>query len=187
MEINFFNVSLDLGGLFSSVNDVVKGTWQRFGWQEAERNYRQRLIHLYGTLRILGNPKSIPLEGIFTDVYVLDKRSADRPFQIEDLECDPDEARERGMVRQNGLEVVKSEITNNRLFILGKPGAGKTTFLKYITLQAARGQLFAIPIFVSLKEWADSKLELFDFMVKQFEICQFPNARPFIQLIFATG
>jgi len=187
VETNFFNVSLDLGNLFSGVNDAVTGKWRSFGWPEAERNYRQRLIHLYGTLRILGNPKSIPLEGIFTDVYVLDKRSADRRFQIEDLECDPDEARERGMVRQNGLEVVKSEITNNRLFILGKPGAGKTTFLKYITLQAARGQLFAIPIFVSLKEWADSKLELFDFMVKQFEICQFPNARPFIQLILQQG
>jgi len=186
-EISFFGITLDLGGLFGGAKDIAIDAWQRFGWQEAERNYRQRLIHDYGTLRILGNAKPVALEGIFTDVYVLDKRSADRRFQIEDLECDPDGARERGMKRQNGLEVVKSEITNNRLFILGKPGAGKTTFLKYITLQAARGQLFAIPIFVSLKEWADSKLELFDFMVKQFEICQFPDARPFIQLILQQG
>jgi len=186
-EISFFGITLDLGSLFGGAKDVAIDAWQRFGWQEAERNYRQRLIHDYGTLRILGNAKPVPLEGIFTDVYVLDKCSADRRFQIEELECDPDGARERGMKRQNGLEVVKSEITNNRLFILGKPGAGKTTFLKYITLQAARGQLFAIPIFVSLKQWADSKLELFDFMVKQFEICQFPEARPFIQLILQQG
>ena len=186
MEISFFGITLELGGLTGEAGKLLKETWQQFHWTEAEENYRNRLIYLYGTLRILGNPAPVPLEGVFTDVYILDKPSAFRRFDIQDMECDRENTRERGMQRQHGLEVV-NQIKHNRLFILGKPGAGKTTFLKYLTVQAAQGKLFAIPIFVSLKEWSDSRLELFDFMVKQFEICQFPEAHSFIELILQQG
>jgi len=186
MEISFFGITLELGGLTGEAGKLLKETWQQFHWTEAEENYRNRLIYLYGTLRILGNPAPVPLEGVFTDVYILDKPSAFRRFDIQDMECDWENTREQGMQRQHGLEVV-NQIKHNRLFILGKPGAGKTTFLKYLTVQAAQGKLFAIPIFVSLKEWSDSRLELFDFMVKQFEICQFPEAHSFIELILQQG
>jgi predicted NACHT family NTPase len=56
-----------------------------------------------------------------------------------------------------------------RLFILGKPGAGKTTFLRYITVQCARENIDKLPIFVGLKEWADSGLDLMAFLATQFD------------------
>jgi predicted NACHT family NTPase len=73
--------------------------------------------------------------------------------------------------------------------ILGKPGAGKTTFLKYLTLQALDGNLkqSGIPIFVGLKEWSDSGQSLIDFIVDIFDVCDFPNAHPFVVRLLTQG
>lgn len=42
--------------------------------------------------------------------------------------------------------------------ILGKPGAGKTTFLKYLAMQCIKGEFQPerIPIFVTLKVFAEA-------------------------------
>jgi len=162
-------------------------------WDEAAQKYKSKLAALYGTMRILGKPEPVLLEGIFTDVYILDKPSAFRRYELEQLREDPEKL--ENAERKNGLSLVKDP-QNKRLFILGKPGAGKTTFLKYLTIQAAQGNLPQIPIFVSLKEWVDSLAEddwkkanpdLMKFLVKQFEICDFPQAEPFIRHILKQG
>jgi len=137
--------------------------WEKFGWDKAAAEYGKKMLFLYNTVRVLGKPEPMTLEGLFTDVFILDKPTAYYRFDITQLRADP-ELLERGE-RQHGLDLVK-QVENNRLFILGKPGAGKTTFLKYLTLQAIKGEIKKIPIFVSLKEWADSKLELMPFIVQ---------------------
>jgi predicted NACHT family NTPase len=162
----------------------IKIQWEKFDWDKAAEAYRQKVNALYGTLRFLGQTEPVSLEGIFTDVYILNKPSAFRRFDVQQLMEDDSPLHEAE--RKNGLEVVK-QISNNRLFILGKPGAGKTTFLKYIALQAVQGKLHKIPIFVSLKEWSDSGLELMPFLVEQFAICNFPNAQSFIEHILTIG
>jgi len=158
--------------------------WKKVGWQKAAAEYRNKMLFLYDTVRVLGKPEPMTLEGLFTDVVILDKPTAFHRFDISQLRADPELL--KGEKRQRGLNVVK-QIHNNRLFILGKPGAGKTTFLKYLTLQTIKGEIQKIPIFVSLKEWADSKLELMPFMVQQFEICNFPDAQAFIEHILRRG
>jgi predicted NACHT family NTPase len=169
------------------LGDTLIEAWQKtFNWNDSAKAYQQRIAALYGTVRILGKSSPVPLEGIFTDVYILDKRSAERRFDIQQLREDPSRLKEWEAERKNGLEVVK-HYQNSRLFILGKPGAGKTTFLKYIALQAVQRQLDRIPIFISLKEWSDSGLELMPFLVRQFEICKFPQAQPFIEHILTAG
>lgn len=167
--------------------------FQRFDWAKAEQAYRDKVISLYDRVRILGTTADVPLGNIFTQVYILDKPTAYRRHNIDEL-------RQMGFERSAlqgqpgkriaGIEMVKG---GQNLFILGKPGAGKTTFLKYITLEAARNQLPRIPIFVSLNEWADSpwgsseKADLMPFIVEQFAICGFPAADLFIDFLLTTG
>ncbi len=67
-------------------------------------------------------------------------------------------------------------IKHHRLFILGKPGAGKTTFLKHTALRAIRQQTPGVPIFVSLKELSDSGKGIEEFIAHQLAVHGVPEA-----------
>jgi hypothetical protein len=121
-------------------------------------NYESFVEERHRTMRILGMPRPVSLRSIYTRVNVLEKITAKHRSSIEDLERFFDRDRKHfGMVveTKDGMSVVNS---SQKSIILGKPGAGKTTFLRYITLQAIDGRLIEkrIPVFISLKEWSDS-------------------------------
>ncbi len=80
----------------------------------------------------------------------------------------------------------------SKFYILGKPGAGKTTFLKHLAVrEAQRGKwglcLGKIPIFVSLKQFGETSQSLFDFIVTEFAVCGFPDAAPFVETLLKEG
>src|SRR3989440_722094 len=164
----------------------VKDLWEKFKWKDAAEKYRAKIKKLYGTMQIMGMAKPVPLDDIFTDAYMLDKPTAFGRFDIERLKqgaADPD-APPPDAERINGLRLVREK---GNLFILGKPGAGKTTFLKYIALQAAEQNIDKIPIFISLKLWSDSGTELMPFIAERFDICGFPEAQPFVEELLKSG
>jgi predicted NACHT family NTPase len=173
--------------IVSITKDAVKAEWDRFNWPEAEQRYRTRLREQYRFARLLGNPKPIEIENIYTDVYVLDQPAAIRRYTIEELQNNiqnksgysPDEEK-----RSPILDLARKE---KRLYILGKPGAGKTTFLRYLTIQACNGKIRNTPIFIELKDWAASGLDLVSYVMRQFEICEFPDALPFIKYLLESG
>lgn len=173
-------------GALDKVTAGTKAGWERVEWKLASRKYREKTQELHGTTRVLGKPDPLSLEGIFTDVFILDTPTAYRRYDIEKLRQEPTQIKPSSAERINGLSLVKSS-WRTRLFILGKPGAGKTTFLKYIALQATKGKLEKVPIFVGLKEWSDSGLDLMAFLVKQFDICGFPDALPFVEHVLEKG
>ena len=180
-------------GTRSSAAKVTPEQFQSFDWAKAEQAYLEKVMKLYNRVRILDRSSDVPLGNLFTQVYILDKPTARYRHDIEELrKQDHDHIAFQRQIGERipGLELVK---TGQNLFILGKPGAGKTTFLKYITTQAALKQLPRIPIFVSLNQWADSrwskgdKAALLPFLVEQFAICDFPDADLFIDYLLRAG
>lgn len=172
--------------LADKVFGVGKEKWDEAKWETAAKAYRARIIKLYDSMQIMGMAEPVPLDDIFTEAYMLDKPTAFGRFDIENLKqksADPD-APPTNAERINGLRLVTEK---GNLFILGKPGAGKTTFLKYIALKAAEQTIDKVPIFISLKQWADSGSELMPFIAERFDICGFPKAQPFVEELLKSG
>ncbi|MCP3019083.1 NACHT domain-containing protein [Cupriavidus basilensis] len=167
-------------------SSAAKEKWKTIQWIAVEEKYRKRVLEKVGTTLLLGYPKPISIENIYTDVHVMNKITARRRFEFEDLRKLPYDFQPEGTPpkRVNAEDVVKD---SKRIFILGKPGAGKTTFLKHLAILACRGQIEKTPIYLSLKEWADSGMDILAFIESQFEICGFPAARDFINAIFGAG
>lgn len=169
-----------------SSSGAIKDGWKKVNWASAEEKYRSRVIDQLGTVRLLGYPDPIDIESIYTDVQVLNKLTAKKRYNFEDIKGKPFDFDifNSNSKRMSALDVVTG---NKRIYILGKPGAGKTTFLKHLAILACRGMIESTPIYVSLKEWSDSQKELLDFIEDKFEICGFPDASKMIESILNSG
>ena len=92
--------------------------------------------------------------------------------------------------RKSGLDLVK---TGKNLYILGKPGAGKTTFLKNVAIQSVQGNIGGkspemMPIFISLHSHGNSGRTLLQSIEHELAICQFPeNVKPLIETLLQSG
>lgn len=114
-----------------------------------------------GTMRILDMSHPVGLNDIYTKVNILEKISGRTRKNIGELisNCDLEnfDRFNFGQVKEKipGNDAVRKYRT---LLILGKPGAGKTTFLKHLVIQCSRGlfQEDLVPFFVTLKDFAEA-------------------------------
>ncbi len=147
---------------------------------EIRRKIRHEIQHKCGTMHVLDMTDSIGLYEIYTDVKILEKVTGKLWVEYDDMLSDFDPNAENfdrrwlGKVtstRLPGLEVVER---HPKLMVLGKPGAGKTTFLKYIAIQclSKKFQVNRIPIFITLKEFTEdkNKLNLLKFITKKYDL-----------------
>ena len=195
---------------------IVKGSitwgWKAAQWKLAADRYGDRLAQDYGKLFVLGQPEPKDIDDIYTYVNVLEKVSAFKRHGREQLH---ELFMQRGLwheekERRDGLKMVQR---GKNLFILGQPGAGKTTFLKQVTIRAAQEKMIRtidnqlrtlwpeavqsrlqetkevtqIPVFISLKAHADSGRTLLASIEHELQVCRFPDAAPFVQLLLKSG
>jgi predicted NACHT family NTPase len=115
-----------------------------------------------GTMRVLDMNQPIALGDIYTSVNILDKITGRRGLELSELMRDADpEKFERfclGNVREQRVPGLKAVETFSKLMILGKPGAGKTTFLKHLAIHCIGGKFQGdrVPVFVTLKDFAEA-------------------------------
>lgn len=131
-----------------------------------------------GIIRVLDMSQPIELNDIYTDTYILEKITGRRRLEITDLLkiCDWDKFKRLQVNsfehRISALQAVKQY---QKLIILGKPGAGKTTFLKYLAIQCNLGKLQEnlVPIFITLKDFAETieQPSLLQYISGQFANC----------------
>ena len=162
--------------------------WKNFSWGQAAERYKIHMREIYGHIRVIGTTEPIPIGDIFTDVHILEKPQAYRRFdftKLHEIQEEPEKLDDGKRTR--GLKVVVSK-SGHRLYILGKPGAGKTTFMKYLVHQTIiASELDKLPVFVTLRDWDPRNTRLMDFIAAQFAICNFPDALPFIEYLLESG
>ncbi len=148
--------------------------------------YFHRLRNKHNVIQVLGQSAPKPLTRIYTDVNILRDLSAwhraDTPQERENLVEVFWEERgfENLQQRERGIDVVRF---CRRLFVFGRPGAGKTTFLKYLALESLSSQLNRIPIFIPLQDYDRSEMSLQEYIVKQFEGCGLENPETFVEML----
>ena len=170
--------------------DLAKGRlsakWSKVKWPEAAKKYKTRIEEMYSTMRVIYKAETIPLGNLYVDLFILEEPEAYRRFGVDYLESDFDDT--SGFINRSGRASALSVVDHkDRLFVLGKPGAGKTTLLKHLATLAAAERIDKVPIFISFNNWAYSQKDLLDYMVEQFEMCDFPDAKKFVEILLKGG
>lgn len=126
-------------------------------------------------MRVLHMTSPIDINDIYTHVNVLEKPTAKLRLEIDELLQgfnDPNEFDRIGLGRISEKRVPgkKAVEQHKKLMVLGKPGAGKTTFLKSLALQYIESQLQSglVPIFITIKDFSDdpTKPTLLEYIIK---------------------
>ncbi|MGC1245418.1 MAG: NACHT domain-containing protein [Spirulinaceae cyanobacterium] len=147
--------------------------------KKVREQIRPLIKQLCGTIKVLDMTQDMDLDDIYTDVNILEKITTKQRFGLVELqqacqlEAENFERLGFGKVKEErvaGLEAVKR---HSKLMVWGKPGAGKTTFLKYLAMQCLIGELQAelVPLFITLKEFAEKERQpnLLTYIIQQFD------------------
>ncbi|MBL1177181.1 NACHT domain-containing protein [Pantanalinema sp. GBBB05] len=133
--------------------------------QQVREHCRQKILSLHSRMRLLSG-EEIRVDQLYVDVWVLNRSprtfqvSQDKLLQTFDLRNDRLGLGDR-IRRSPGLEVAN---TNPKLLILGKPGAGKTTFLKLLAVNWCMGRFQSdlIAVFIELRRIPNGQRKLLD-------------------------
>jgi hypothetical protein len=153
-------------------------------------NYQKR----YNRLRVLGMSQPVNLDDIYTEVQCL------RPDEIRNFESITaleKKYRHNGSrrltneksARKNGITIANQY---THLMILGQPGAGKSTFLRKIGLEALKGksgqiQGEIIPVLLELKQFTTNEVNIYNIIEQEFISCQLPLAKEFTNQLLRRG
>jgi hypothetical protein len=160
-----------IGGVSKAKRSLVKLD----PFQTAFKKYLHRLEERYNTIRIIGMDSPIPLRSIYVRLNVLTKPTALRRYTIDRLVSDYNTTRRVFTPQVDAKDAISVIEKIDNVMVLGKPGAGKTTFLKQIALQAADGKLkqHRIPIFINLRNLSETDKSLNDAILDELSVCGF--------------
>ncbi|MGK7954600.1 MAG: NACHT domain-containing protein, partial [Crocosphaera sp.] len=141
--------SLDVSDLVSAMSSQVKGT----------------VITQCSSLQSSFEITQPSLEKIYTQTSFYLEPSHQRWLEVCDLERSSDGVDSFRLHRPHANTVFDLDLVakENKLVILGKPGAGKTTFLQYLAIQCIQKKYRShlIPCFIQLRdkwEWGNEKI-----------------------------
>ncbi len=160
----------------------------------ASGEYGQRYLERHGILKALGMREAVLLESVYTAVQFLDEQAIRSFESIQNLEEAYRQAKERSFQQQDCKKQEGLKIANEKqyLMVLGQPGAGKSTFLRKRGLEALKGKKgglehVRIPVFIELKSFKSSQIDIEKLIVKEFTICGFPSSEQFIAKALDDG
>ena len=157
--------------------------------------YWKYLERKCSTMKVLDMTTPVNLDSIYVKFNIFkDVRSKQNTIQqlLSDLESDTAKILKRLPFPENENQITGLEAVNKyqKLLVLGKPGAGKTTFLKHLAIHSnvEDSMVRLIPVFIQLKEYSedDKHQNLTDAIIEEFTMC-IPNFEAKIQRLLEKG
>lgn len=129
--------------------------------QEARKNIKSFIEKRCSMVKVLKMPKPIKLERIYIDLNVLEEIPGRIRKKIDTLrENFNSDSRNLGHTSSRGISEqlipgIEAAERDDKLIVWGKPGAGKTTFLKHLAIQCIKKKFQSnlVPIFISIEEF----------------------------------
>jgi len=152
---------------------------------KAAEAYSTKYCDRYGKIRLFGMSQDIDLEHVYTAVKFLDRLSIlNRYGSLDALQDEYLSAASRRLQRGESQPVKGSKVANEHqyLSVLGKPGAGKSTFLRRVGLEAIKGETGGykhdcIPVMVELKQFNQGVVDLVNAIADELAYFNFPDQR----------
>ncbi len=151
--------------------------------EQLRSQFHDKIQNQCGRIRMLDVDWQIGVDNIYVDVNVLEKLPSNQHLQLSDFKhFNPtrDEFHRLGLGKVCEKQIAGLEAVTRfpKLMVLGKPGSGKTTFLKFLAIHCNQGdfQSERIPIFIDLKAFARyseraSEFNLFQYIFEELSIC----------------
>ena len=160
---------------------------------KAARRYAKNYLESHAFTQLIGGQQLLTLSSIYIPQR-FQAHASIRSFEsVEELE----EAFSRDLQRRSsskGTNLIGLNIANEEeyLTILGLPATGKTTFLKYIGLEAFHypDSLYkhdVIPIFLQMWKFCRSTDTFLLAIAEELEMCQFPHSQELARWLLNQG
>ncbi|MBI4783507.1 MAG: NACHT domain-containing protein [Oscillatoriophycideae cyanobacterium NC_groundwater_1537_Pr4_S-0.65um_50_18] len=142
-------------------------------FQQVKERCRQKILTQHSQMRLLSG-EEIGVDQLYVDVWLLNR--SPRTYQVsqakllETFDLRNDRLGLGDRIKRNpGFEVANA---NPKLVILGKPGSGKTTFLKHLAVDWCKGEFQpdSIAVLIELRRIRDGKWELLDAIGKELNL-----------------
>lgn len=144
-------------------------------WLEITRPYINSYIeHIkksVGILQIYGMASPLDLDKIYIPLKLKSTAKSDTENDSKEELKDP-------------FKLLEKE---TKIYLLGGPGTGKTTFLKYIALKAVSNTPTSIPFLITLRNFSESNHSIFDYILTSFEIVKLPSPKNYVNKLLETG
>jgi hypothetical protein len=145
--------------------------------QQVRSRASAKVLDLFSKIQLL-NKRQIEVERLYVDVYVLEMHGfrATIPGLLEGQDV-REQFNRLGLgkreARLQGVAIATSE-NYPRLMVLGKPGSGKSTFLRHLVVGCARGEFLgdSIPVLLELRDVGEAAFSLFQCLHQEFELEQ---------------
>ena len=142
-------------------------------FQQVKERCRQKILTQHSRMRLLSG-EEIGVDQLYVDVWLLNRSprtfqvSPDKLLKTFDLRNDRLGLGDR-IKRNPGFEVANA---NPKLVILGKPGAGKTTFLKHLAIDWCKGQFQPdlIAVLIEFRRIRDERWDLLEAIGKDLQL-----------------
>jgi len=132
-----------------------------------------------GIIQMLDVSRPINLEQVYIDTNVCEEILSQQRIAISNFQNIKNHQFDRiGIGEQSTISGMRAIEKYAKLRVLGKPGAGKTTFLQHLAVQSNQSRVLGqmVPVFVTLRNFVEEskssqKFSLLDYINQEFITC----------------